>query len=206
VHRRRHLRNLVSGVAVLAIAVPIFVSGYVFQIALGVYPSQHNWPHWLRFPVQGIGDDSWFAVVPAGGEWRYVLLPALSLALVSSAVLLRLTFASLRNATRAPHVDGARARGIPERVVFRRHVLRNAFMPLLTFVGADLVALFGSAVLTESVFNWPGVGTVVARGIERQDIPVVLGASIVLAVAYVVINTVIDVAYRILDPRLQEQR
>lgn len=206
VHRRRHMRNVASGVAVLFIAVPIFVSGYLFQIFLAVYPAQHHWPEWTRLDVQGIGDDTWFAFIPTGGEWRALLLPALSLALVSSAILLRLTIASLRTASRAPHVEGARARGVPERIIFRRHVLRNALMPLLTFIGADLVALFGSAVLTESVFNWPGVGTVVARGIERRDIPVVLGTSIVLALAYVLVNTAIDITYRFLDPRLRDRQ
>jgi ABC-type dipeptide/oligopeptide/nickel transport system permease component len=206
VHRRRHLRNIASGVSVFAIAVPIFVFGYILQLALGVYPTQHDWPQWTRFPVQGIGDDHWWFVIPLGSQWRYLAMPVVCLTLVSSAILLRLTFASLRTAARAPHVDGARARGISERAVFRRHVLRNATLPLITFLAADLVALFGSAVLTETVFNWPGVGSVVARGIERRDIPVVLGASIVLAIAYVLVNTVIDVVYRFVDPRLRDQR
>jgi ABC-type dipeptide/oligopeptide/nickel transport system permease component len=205
VYRRRRLRALLSGWAVIAIAVPIFVVGYLFQIYLGVYPAQHDWPEWLQFPVQGIGANDWWLMFPAGEQWRYVLLPAVTLALVSSAILLRLTYAALREAVNAPHVAGARARGLSERLIFRRHVLRNALLPLLTFLAADLVALFGSAVLTETVFNWPGVGTVVSRAIERRDVPVVLGTSIVLAVAYVMINTLVDVVYRLIDPRLRHE-
>jgi oligopeptide transport system permease protein len=205
VYRRHRLQWLASGWSVFAIAVPVFVLGYVLQIVLGVQSVKHDWPQWMRFPVQGIGDDSWFLVFPTGGQWRALVLPALTLAIVSSAVLLRLAITNLREAALAPHVVGARARGLSERVVFRRHVLRNALVPLLTFVAADLVALFGSAVLTETVFNWPGVGSVISRAIERRDVPVVLGAGIVLAIAYVVVNAVVDVAYRIIDPRLRHE-
>lgn len=205
VHRRVRWRAFVTACAVFAIAVPIFVLGYVLQLALGVYPVEHDWPAALRFPVQGIGDDTWWGVVPLHAQWRYVMLPAFTLAVVSSAVLLRLTFSSLQNAWQAPHVMGARARGVPDRQIFRRHVLRNAAIPLMTFVGADLVSLFGSAVLTESVFNWPGLGSVLSTAMARQDVPVVLGASIVLAVAYVFVNTLVDVLYRLVDPRLREK-
>jgi oligopeptide transport system permease protein len=206
VFRRRRLQWLASGWSVFAVAVPVFVLGYVLQIVLGVQSVKHDWPQWMRFPVQGIGDDSWFLVFPTGDQWRALALPALTLAVVSSAVLLRLAITNLRDAAQAPHVIGARARGLSDRTVFRRHVLRNALIPLMTFVAADLVALFGSAVLTETVFNWPGLGSVISRAIERRDVPVVLGAGIVLAVAYVFVNTVVDVAYRIIDPRLRYER
>lgn len=205
VFRKQRLRQMVSAASVVAIALPIFVLGYVLQIVLGVQTVEHDWPEWVRFPVQGIGEDSWWGVLPLGNQWRYLLLPALCLAVVSSAILLRLTFSNLRDASKAPHVAGARARGVSERLVFRRHVLRNALIPLLTFLGADLVALFGSAVLTETVFNWPGIGSVIARAIERRDVPVVLGTSIVLAVGYVVINAIVDITYRLVDPRLRHE-
>lgn len=203
VFRRRWLRDVATALSVFAIAVPVFVFGYLLQFVLGVYPAQHQWPSWASLPVQGIGDDTWWLVFPTGSQWRHLVLPAFTLAVVSSAVLLRLTLSGLRGAAVAPHVDGARARGVPERIVFRRHVLRNALIPLLTFVGADLVALFGSAVLTESVFNWPGIGSVVSGAMTRQDVPVVLGTAVVLALAYVAINTLVDVLYRVVDPRLR---
>lgn len=201
--RRPKLLMTATTWSVLAIAVPVFVTGYVLQLVLGVLPAQNDFPQWSRLPVQGIGDDEWWFVIPLGSQWRYLLLPAITLAVVSSAILLRLTVAALREAQSAPHVEGARARGIPERLVFRRHILRNALIPLLTFLGADLVALLGSAVLTEAVFNWPGMGSLIAESMERQDIPVVLGCGIVLATSYVAVNTAVDIAYRVIDPRLR---
>jgi ABC-type dipeptide/oligopeptide/nickel transport system permease component len=204
--RNRALRMPIGVVTLLALSVPVFVVGLVLQLALGVFPAEHNWPAWLRFPVQGIGPDEWIlGVIPSGDQWRSLVLPAVTLAAASTAIAYRLTMSSLRSVSTEPHVNGARARGLSERLVFRRHIARNATIPAITFVGLDLANLFGAAVITESVFNWPGVGSEVATALERQDTPVILGFTIVLCGVYLLVNIAVDVLYRLLDPRLRER-
>ncbi len=193
--------GVVSTTAMLSL--PVFVIGFVLQLAFGVFPFQHGWPQWMVLHVQGIGPDSWaFGIIPLGEQWRYLVLPALTLGSVSGAVLHRLTRDTVRSAMDSDFARAARARGVRERDVIVRHGIRNAIVPILTFVGVDLATLFGAAVVTESVFNWPGVGSQMAIALARADAPVVLGLTIILAIAYSFVNLLVDVVHTVIDPRV----
>lgn len=189
----------------LFLSLPVFVAAYLLQLAFAVHPYQAGWPTWLRFPAQGIGPDHWWlGVFPAPDEWRFLVLPAITLAFVSTAVVARLMRAGMRTTMSSEYVRGARARGISARQVFLRHGFRNALIPVVTFVGLDFVNLFGSAVITESIFDWPGIGNAIGSALNHEDAQVVLGITLVLAIAYVVVNLFVDITYRFLDPRIGE--
>jgi oligopeptide transport system permease protein len=198
------LDTLVTVSTTMLVAVPVFVLGYLFQYALGVYAFQHDFPQWMRFPTSGIGPNKWFlGFIPTAAQWKYLLLPAVTLASVSTAVVARMTRTTMLEVMRADYMRTAVAKGLtPSRVVLK-HGLKNAMIPVVTLIGLDLASLIGSAVLTESVFNWPGMGGTVARAAQSLDAPVVLGLSLVLVVAYVLINLLVDLSYAFFDPRIR---
>lgn len=188
----------------MLVAVPVFVLGYLFQYAFGVFTFQNDFPEWLRFPVQGIGPDSWtLFFIPTNGQWRYLVLPAFALASVSTALVARMMRSAMLEVLRADYMRTAMAKGLSERQVVLRHGLRNALIPVVTLVGLDLGTLIGSAVLTETVFNWPGMGTAIFGAILTQDAPVVLGLVLVLVLAYIFINLLVDLSYGLFDPRIR---
>ncbi len=204
VRRYSFLDSLTTVSTTMVVAVPVFVLGYVFQYMLGVYTFQHGFPTWARMPVQGIGPDSWaLFFIPTGGQWRYLILPAITLASVSTALVARMTRTTMLEVMRADYIRTAAAKGLSRRSIILKHGLRNALIPVVTLVGLDLGTLIGSAVLTETVFNWPGMGTTIQRAITSYDAPTVLGLSLVLVVAYVLINLLVDLSYAVLDPRIR---
>lgn len=207
VWRRSRTDRATTLLTAAAAAIPVFVLGYLLKWAFAIYPATHDWPEWLRLRSQGLGPDSWFLfVVPTGEQWRYVVLPALTLALSSAALLARITRSSMLDVLRADFVRTARAKGLSERRVVFGHALPNALLPVVTILGLDLGAMFGSAVLTETVFSWPGVGSEIARAVARRDMPVLLGLTIVVVLAYQLLNLVVDVSYGRLDPRVRARR
>ena len=187
--------------------IPVFVLGYLLQYALGVFPFQHGWPAWSRFPVENIGPNSWtLLVVPTGAEWRHLLLPALTLASVSTALLARMARSAMLEVMGADHVRTARAKGLSETRVVLGHGLRNAAIPIVTLIGLDLGTLIGSAVLTETVFNWPGMGSAIQQAATSLDAPVVLGLTLVLVLVYLAVNLLVDLSYALFDPRIRYGR
>lgn len=184
---RRHSRwdRLSSALAVTAMAVPNFVLGplllLLFAVLLG----------WL----------------PIGGADRAsaIVLPAVTLGLSLAALLARMTRAALIDVLAEPFVQAARARGLDEAQVIARHALRNAALPILTTLGLQLGALLGGAVITEVVFGWPGIGQLVVDSIHRRDYPVVQGCVLFIALSYVFVNMLTDIAYALSDPRLRRQ-
>lgn len=206
--RRYSFLDAVTTVSTAAAsAVPVFVLGYLLQQLLGVTPNQRGWPEWLRFPVQGIGEDTWFLFfLPTGGQWRHLVLPAITLASVSTAILARMARATMLEVSRADFMRTARAKGLSERQVTLRHGLRNALIPVVTLIGLDVGTMLGSAVLTETVFNWPGMGSAIARALAARDAPIVLGLTTALVVVYVVVNLLVDLSYGWLDPRIRHDR
>lgn len=206
--RRYSFGDALTTVSTAAVsAVPVFVLGYLFQQVFGIVPEQSGFPEWLRLPVQGIGPDTWtFFFVPTGEQWRYLLLPAVALGSVSTALVARLTRTTMLEVNQADYMRAARAKGLSERRVVFRHGLRNALIPVVTLVGLDLANLIGSAILTETVFNWPGMGSSIADAINARDAPVVLGGTLVLVVLYVLVNLLVDLSYGIFDPRIRVGR
>lgn len=203
--RRYSFTDALTTVSTAAVsAVPVFVLGYLLQNMFGVFPFQHGWPDFLRLPVQGIGPNDWrLFVIPVGGQWRNLLLPAVTLASVSTALVARMTRTTMLEVSRADYMRTARAKGVPERRVVLVHGLRNAMIPVVTLIGLDLGTLVGSAILTETVFNWPGMGSAIARALLNRDAPVVLGLTLVLVILYVLINLVVDLSYGYFDPRIR---
>ena len=204
VRRYSFIDALTTVSTTMLIAIPVFVLGYLLLYMLGVYANQHNFPNALRFPVQGIGPDRWvLGVIPWGSQWRYLLMPAVTLASASTALVARMMRATMLEVQRADYMRTARAKGLMERTVVFKHGLKNAMIPVVTLIGLDLATLIGSAILTETVFNWPGMGSTLATAVQFLDAPVVLGFTLVFVVAYVMVNLAVDVSYAFFDPRIR---
>lgn len=191
------------GTAALS-AVPVFVLGFVLQYVFAVFPYKQGWPEWTRLRTQGLGPDTWaLFFIPTGEQWRYLILPAVTLACVSTALAARMTRGSMLEVMRADYMRTARAKGLGERQVIYRHGLRNAMLPVITLIGLDFGAVIGSAVLTETVFSWPGLGSEIANSISDRDLPVLLGLTLAVTIAFCLINLIVDLSYAWFDPRIR---
>jgi peptide/nickel transport system permease protein len=134
---------------------------------------------------------------------RHLILPALSLATISMGIIARFTRSSMLEVIRQDYIRTARAKGVSEALVIFKHAFKNALIPVVTVVGLQFGLLLGGAVVTETVFSWPGIGNVIIVSILRRDYPMVQGALILLALLYVIINLLVDVSYSYLDPRIR---
>jgi ABC-type dipeptide/oligopeptide/nickel transport system permease component len=142
-----------------------------------------------------------------GGDLRdllaHLLLPAMTLGAASMTIVARLTRSAMLDTLGQDYVRTARAKGVGERAVVLRHGLSNALVPIVTVVGVQVGYLLGGAVLTETVFAWPGVGTLMVQGILARDFPLVQGCVLVVALAFVLVNLGVDLLYAWLDPRIR---
>lgn len=181
----------VMALSVIGFSVPVFVIGYL----LIYYFSLHlGW-----FPVQGyqrIAEGFW-------GFLHRLLLPALTLSVIYVALLARMTRTSVLEVLNEDYVRTARAKGLPNLKVLVRHALRNAAVPIVTVIGIGIATLLGGVVVTESVFNIPGLGRLTVDAVLARDYPTVQAVILLFSFAYVVINLVIDVLYTFLDPRIR---
>ncbi|HEY3064116.1 MAG TPA: ABC transporter permease [Chloroflexota bacterium] len=134
---------------------------------------------------------------------QHLVLPSITLGAISAALIARMTRASLLEVLSQEYVLVARAKGLRESLLVRRHALKNALLPVLTVFGLQMGALLGGAVITETIFSWPGVGLQLYRGIALRDVPLVQGAALIVAASFVVINLLVDVLYSYLDPRIR---
>lgn len=151
---------------------------------------------WL--PSQGMGE----GFVPL---LRSIILPAITLGTGSAATVVRMTRSSMLEVIRQDYISTARAKGLPEKQVTRRHMLKNAMIPIVTAVGLQFGQLLGGAMLTETVFSWPGLGRLMVDSINSKDIPMVLGAVIFLAIMFSFVNLIVDIVYAFIDPRIKSQ-
>ena len=133
---------------------------------------------------------------------EHITLPAIALGTYFTALVTRLTRSGMLDELGKPYVRAARAKGLPEAVVRYKHALRNTLIPVITVLGLQLGTLIGGAVITEAVFSWPGLGTLVIRSINLRDWPVLQGSLIVIGTSFVLVNIVVDVVYSSLDPRV----
>jgi peptide/nickel transport system permease protein len=149
----------------------------------------------------------WLPLLPVGGVGSpsHLVLPAVTLALPSIAMIARMTRSSVLEVLREDYVRTARAKGVGERLVVAKHALRNAAIPILTLVGLQAGQLMGGAVLTETVFAWPGLGRLMVKAIFARDYILLQGAVLIFAMAFVVINLIVDLSYGMLDPRVSRQ-
>ncbi|WP_073080961.1 ABC transporter permease [Sporobacter termitidis] len=140
------------------------------------------------------------------GFWsaiRHLILPAVALGLYSMAIIARMTRSSMLETLGQDYIRTARAKGVTEGRVIRKHALRNALIPVVTVIGLQLGSLLGGAVLTETVFSWPGIGAYTVQCILKSDFPVVQGVVMLVAVTFVIINLIVDIVYAFLDPRIK---
>lgn len=134
---------------------------------------------------------------------QHLILPSITLGAISSALIARMTRATLLEVLSQEYVLVARSKGLREDLLVRRHALKNALLPVLTVIGLQMGALLGGAVITETIFSWPGIGFQLYRGIALRDVPLVQGATLVIAASFVAINLVVDLLYSYLDPRIR---
>jgi oligopeptide transport system permease protein len=176
--------NVVLVSTTIIVSIPIlvlaFVSQYVFGLQLG-----------------------WFPIAGTSQGWYSFLLPGLVLAAGSLAYVARLTRTSIAENMRADYVRTARAKGLPRRTVIVRHTLRNSLIPVVKFIGADIGTLMGGAIVTETVFNLPGLGRAVFDSVRAQEGAVVVGIVTLMVFFFIFFNLVVDVLYAVLDPRIR---
>lgn len=149
----------------------------------------------------------WIPWLPVGGSGslRHLILPAVTLALPSLAMVARMTRSSVLEVLREDYIRTARAKGVREQVVVLKHGLRNACIPIVTLLGLQVGQLLGGAVLTETVFAWPGMGRLIVRAIFARDYILLQGAILVFALAFVLINLIVDISYAMFDPRVSRR-
>jgi ABC-type dipeptide/oligopeptide/nickel transport system permease component len=146
----------------------------------------------------------WLRLLPTGGmgSFKHLILPSFTLSLPSIAMISRMTRSSLLEVLKEDYVRTARAKGLSKRVVILRHALKNALIPIVTLSGLQMGQLMGGAILTETVFAWPGLGRLMVRAIFARDYILLQGAVLIFALAFVVINLIVDLSYSFLDPRV----
>ncbi|MCY4502348.1 MAG: ABC transporter permease [Alphaproteobacteria bacterium] len=183
--------RLIMVFAVLGFSVPVFVIGYammwLFSITLG----------W--FPVQGykpIADGFWPFL-------RSITLPTVALGIIYVALIARITRASMLEVLTEDYMRTARAKGLDNNALLIRHALRNASVPIVTIIGIGIALLIGGVVVTESVFNIPGLGRLTIDAVLRRDYPIIQGVILIFSAAYVIVNLLIDLSYTVLDPRIR---
>ena len=172
-------------VAVAGVALPRFWLGPVLII---LFSLKLDW-----LPVSG------------AGSWRHLVLPAFTLGTALAAFLARMTRAAMLEALREDYITAARAKGLGPREVLWRHAFRNALLPILTVLGLEFGALLGGAIVTEKVFAWPGMGTLLLSAIEKRDYNTVRATVLVFTCCYVLVNALTDVAYALVDPRVRRR-
>ncbi|KGN32958.1 ABC transporter permease [Knoellia sinensis KCTC 19936] len=182
--RRSYLDTLVLVTTTAIVSIPTFVLGFTLQLLLGV---KLGW-----FPIAGISQG-----------WYSYLLPGFVLGALSLAYVARLTRTSLVENLRADYVRTATSKGLSRKRVVGRHALRNSLIPVVTYLGIDLGALMGGAIVTEGIFNLPGIGQQVFLSVRAQEGPVVVGIVTALVLVFIFANLAVDLLYGVLDPRIR---
>lgn len=177
--------NVGMVIALLGVSMPSFWLGLMLILLFSVYLG------WL----------------PSGGVngFASLILPSITLGAESMATITRTTRSSMLEVIRQDYIRTARAKGVPEKVVIRKHALKNALIPTITVTGIEMGALLGGAILTETVFSWPGVGRLLIDAIQNKNTPVVLGCLVVFSVCFGIVNLIVDILYAYIDPRIKSQ-
>jgi ABC-type dipeptide/oligopeptide/nickel transport system permease component len=184
VRRNSPLDHAAMGLALIGQSAPTFFLGILFILVLALRLD--------LFPTSGRGD------------WRHLVLPALTLGAFTMASIARITRSAVLEVQRADFIRTARAKGVGEFRVVAKHTLKNAALPILTITGLQFGTLLGGAVVTETVFSWPGMGRLAIQSIYNRDYPVVQSTVFIAAVLFIVINLALDILYGVLDPRARE--
>lgn len=199
--------------ALVAVSVPVFVLGLVlisiFAVRLDLLPINGRMSASL---LDQFKPPTNFYITYAlfTGKWVYLkdllshlLMPAVVLASATTALLARMTRATMLEVVRQDYIRTARAKGLSQRVVIYKHALKNAMIPVVTVIGLQFGSLLGGALLTESIFTWPGLGSLTISAVQAQDLPLVQGVVMLVATLFVTANLVVDVLYATIDPRIR---
>ena len=193
------LSQLLMTGSLLGVSLPNFLIGIllilVFAVTFKLLPS------FGRGEVVALGP--WTTGLLTRDGWRHLLLPALTLSLFPMALVLRLVRSEMLEVLRTDYIKFARARGLSNRAVYFSHALKNTLVPVLTITGLQLGGIIAFAIVTESVFNWPGMGLLFIQAVQFADIPVMAAYLCLIALIFVVINLVVDLLYFVVDPRLR---
>ena len=176
--------------SLIGVAMPNFWFGLLMLIIFALHLG------WL--PSQGMGE----GFIPL---IKSLILPAVTLGTGAAAMITRMTRSSMLEVIRQDYIDTARAKGVSDQKITTRHMLKNAMIPIITAVGLQFGTLLGGAMLTETVFSWPGLGRLMVDSIKSKDIPMVLGSVIFLAIMFTVVNLAVDIIYAFVDPRIKSQ-
>lgn len=199
IHREAWLSRTLMTVSLVGVSLPTFLIGigliYLFAVEL----------QWL--PSFGRGDTvqvgGWSTGFLTASGWASLVLPVCTLAMFKLTLIMRLVRAEMLEALRTEYVRFARARGLSERRIHYRHALRNTLIPVVTITGLQIGSLIAFAIVTETVFQWPGVGLLFISSIQAVDVPIIAAYLLLIAALYVVINFLVDGAYLLVDPRLR---
>ncbi len=203
--------NLATGISLVGVSMPVFWLGlllsYFFAVKLGwLPPSARLGYEYTIEPVTGFYLIDSVIRGNGGAFWdalRHLILPAIALGSIPLAIISRITRSSLLDVLGQDYVRTARAKGLAANAVTIKHALRNALLPVVTVIGLQAGALLGGAVLTETIFSWPGIGSWVYEAISQRDYPIIQGGVIFAALVVSVVNLLVDLSYAALDPRIQ---
>jgi peptide/nickel transport system permease protein len=183
--------RIIMGFAVMGFSVPVFVVGYVL---IYVFAIQLRW-----LPVQG-----YTPIADGVGPWlRNLVLPSVALGLAYVALIARITRATMLDVLSEDYMRTARAKGVAQRPMLLKHAFKNAAVPVVTVIGIGIALLIGGVVITETVFNIPGIGRLVVDAIARRDYPIIQGVIMLFAGVYVLVNLLVDLSYTLFDPRIR---
>jgi len=200
--RKGWLANLLLAVSLIGVSLPVFLIGIllilVFAVILGWLPS------FGRGQTVSFG---WWSTGLLGRDgWAHIVLPAITLALFQTTLIMRLVRAEMLEVLRTDYIKFARARGLSDRAVYFGHALRNTLVPVITITGLQLGAIIAFAIITETVFQWPGMGLLFIQSVQVADIPIMAAYLCLIALIFVTINLVVDLLYFVVDPRLRVER
>jgi peptide/nickel transport system permease protein len=200
---KRHgvLSKAFMAISLAGISLPTFLIGILLILFFGV---QLRWlPSFGRGDVVSLG--WWTTGFLTKSGWLALIMPAITLALFQMTLIMRLVRAEMLEVLRADFIKFARARGLPERLINFRHALKNTMVPVITITGLQLGSIIAFAIITETVFQWPGMGLLFIQAISMVDIPVMAAYLVLIAFMFVLINLVVDLLYFAVDPRLRVQ-
>lgn len=186
--------------AIVGISLPVFWLGLMLQIlANNMNAALTGEISRSIIPISGYFDPRY----PWYVNLKYLILPAITLATVPMAIIARMVRSSMLEVMNLEYIRTARAKGLTERIVVMKHALKNALIPIITVIGNNFALLLTGAVLTETVFSWPGMGRLMVDAIIQRDFPVVMGGVIVMSMVFVVVNLIVDILYASVDPRIR---
>ena len=198
-NRNSWLSRLFLTISLIGISLPTFVIGILLILIFGV------WLQWLpTFGRGGVVDLGWWSTsfLTVDG-WRSLIMPSVTLALFQLTLIMRLVRAEMLEVLRTDYIKFSRARGLKNRSIYFGHALKNTLVPVITISGLQIGSLLAFSIITETVFQWPGMGLLILQAIQFVDIPVMSSYLVLIALIFVIINLIVDLLYYIVDPRLR---